>query len=84
VTLFVGSSKINREVGNFITFSHPQGYAHHAYNFTPDLAENDHFNLTWQGNVRLLLQFSTALTQAEFEIIIKIDRSKKVICDFAI
>jgi hypothetical protein len=91
MSLFIGSNKVNRDEGNFITRTdYPNGYALYAYDLTPDLAENDHFNLSKQGNVRLLLKFAAALTRAvtvvayaEFENIIEIDRSRNVIYDFS-
>jgi hypothetical protein len=91
MSLFIGSNKVNRDEGNFITRTdYPNGYAMYAYDLTPDLAENDHFNLSKQGNVRLLLKFAAALTRAvtvvayaEFENIIEIDRSRNAIYDFS-
>jgi len=90
MSLFSGSGKINRDEGNFIARTDfARGYGLYAYDLTPDLAENDHFNLTRQGNVRLLLKFSAALQRtvtviayAEFENVIEIDRSRNVIFDF--
>jgi hypothetical protein len=91
MSLFIGSNKANRDEGNFITRTdYPNGYALYAYDLTPDLAENDHFNLSKKGNVRLFLKFAAALTRAvtvvayaEFENIIEIDCSRNVIYDFS-
>jgi hypothetical protein len=65
MSLFIGSDKVNRDQGNFITHSdYPNGYALYTYDLTPNLAENDHFNLSKQGNVRQLLKFAAALNRA--------------------
>lgn len=66
------------------------GYALYAFDLSPDLAEDDHFNLARHGSVRLVLKFSEALartitviTYAEFENVIEIDRNRNIIYDFA-
>ena len=58
---------------------------------SPDLAEQDHFNLLKQGSVRLVLKFRVALPEnvsvieyAEFENSIEIDRNRNVIYDFSV
>jgi len=63
----------------------------YAFDLTPDLAEDDHFNLTKQGSVRLVLKFANALTDpvtliayAEFQNVIEIDRNRNVIYDFSV
>ena len=43
------------------TFS--KGYALYAFDLTPDLGEDDHFNLAKQGSVRLVLKFREALAE---------------------
>jgi hypothetical protein len=88
--LFGGTNKINRDEGNDISRSdYANGYALYAYDLTPDLAEDDHVNLTRQGTVRLDLKFGTALAQtvtviayAEFENLIEIDRNRNIVFDF--
>jgi hypothetical protein len=88
--LFGGTNKINRDEGNDISRSdYANGYALFAYDLTPDLAENDHVNLTRQGTVRLDLKFGIALAQtvtvvayAEFENVIEIDRNRNIVFDF--
>jgi len=91
-TLFSGTGKIFRDEGNNLertVFS--RGCALFAFDLTPDLGEDDHFNLTKQGSVRLLLKFRDALAQnvtavayAEFQNVIEIDRNRNVIYDFAV
>ena len=91
LSLFAGTGKINRDDGNFINRSdYAAGYALYAFDLSPDLAEDGHFNLTREGSVRLTIKFSTALTAsvtvisyAEFENVIEIDRNRNVIFDFA-
>jgi hypothetical protein len=88
--LFGGTNKINRDEGNDISRSdYANGYALYAYDLTPDLAEDDHVNLTRQGTVRLDLKFGVALAQtvtviayAEFENVIEIDRNRNIVFDF--
>jgi hypothetical protein len=90
MTLFSGTGKANKDEGNGIDRSDfANGYALHAFDLSPDLSENDHFNLARQGSVRLDLKFGTALPNtvtvvayAEFENIIEIDRSRNVVFDF--
>ena len=91
-TLFSGTGKVFKDEGNAMdrtTFS--KGYALYAFDLTPDLGEDDHFNLTKQGSVRLVLKFRealaenvTAIAYAEFQNVIEIDRNRNVIYDFAV
>jgi hypothetical protein len=89
--LFGGTNKINRDEGNDIDRSdYAGGYALYAYDLTPDLAENDHVNLSRQGTVRLNLKFGAALAHtitvvayAEFENMIEIDRNRNIVFDFS-
>ena len=83
---------LERDEGNALdrtAFS--KGYALYAFDLTPDLEEDDHFNLTKQGSVRLVLKFRDALPEnvtviayAEFQNVIEIDRNRNVIYDFAV
>jgi len=91
MSLFTGTNKIGRDEGNYVTRGdYANGYALYAYDLTPDLAENGHFNLTRQGNIRLYLKFAAALTRAvtvvayaEFDNLIEIDRNRNIVYDFA-
>jgi len=63
-TLFSGTGKVFNDQGNALDrtdFS--RGYALYAFDLTPDLGEDDHFNLTKQGSVRLVLKFREALAE---------------------
>ena len=68
-TLFSGTGKLNRDEG--IQISRDE------YDLTADLAEDDHFSLVKQGNLRLALKFAnppphtvTVITYAEFDNVI--------------
>jgi hypothetical protein len=90
MSMYGGTGKINRDEGNNITRNdYANGYALYAFDLSPDLAEDDHFNLTHQGGLRLVLKFSAALERtisvvayAEFENVIEVDRNRNVIFDF--
>ncbi|XP_071950809.1 uncharacterized protein F54H12.2-like [Antedon mediterranea] len=89
-SLFSGSNTLFQDTGNQISRDdYPKGYSLFAFDLTPDLANAGHFNLIRQGNIRLEIQFSTALTEtinilvySEFDSIIEIDKSRNVIIDF--
>ena len=88
--LFSGTGKFTRDEGNGLDRSDfANGYALYAFDLSPDLSENEHFNLTRHGSVRLDMKFATALPHtvtvivyAEFENIIEIDRHRNVVLDF--
>ena len=68
---------------------YPHGYCLYAFDLTPDLGEEDHFNLSVDGTVRLDVAFRTALARtiniivfAEFENVIEIDRNRNILQDF--
>jgi len=59
--LFTGINKINRDEGKYVSREdYVRGYSLYVHNLSPDLTENDHFNLIRQGNVRLVLKFAEA------------------------
>jgi len=90
MSLFSGTGKVQRDEGNDISREdYPGGYALYAFDLTPDLAEEGHFNLVKEGSVRLDLKFTAALANtinviayAEFENVIEIDRNRNVIFDY--
>ena len=58
---------------------------------SPDLGDDDHFNLAKQGGVRVDLKFRaglpntvTVVAYAEFENVIEIDRNRNVVFDFGL
>ena len=91
MSLFTGTNKINRDEGNYISREdYSRGYSLYVYDLSPDLGENDHFNLVRQGNVRLVLKFAndlqravSAVVYAEFDSLIEVDRDRNIIYDFA-
>ena len=91
LSLFSGTGKINHDDGNFVTRDdYPKGYVLYAYDLSPDLAEDDHFNLSREGSVRLVMRFGQALetsvtviAYAEFENVVEVDRNRNVLFDFA-
>ena len=91
-TLFSGIGKLFKDEGNAIDrAAFGSGYALYAFDLTPDLGEDDHFSLTRQGSVRLVLKFGEALNNpvsviayAEFQNEIEIDRHRNVIYDFSV
>jgi len=83
--------KVFKDEGNGVDrTSFSKGYALYAFDLTPDLGEDDQFNLTKQGSVRLVLKFDDVLTEnvsviayAEFQNVVEIDKNRNVIYDFA-
>ena len=54
MSLISGKGKENRDEGNDIAREYyPNGYALYAFDISPNLAEEGHFNLEKQGTVRL-------------------------------
>jgi len=90
--LFSGTGKLFRDEGNALDRnSFIDGFALYAFDLTPDLAEDHHFNLTKQGSVRLVLKFADSLTEpvtviayAEFQNVIEIYRNRNMIYDFSV
>lgn len=90
MSLFSGARKENSDEGNCIDrIEYAKGYSLYVFDLTPDLNENDSFNLARSGSVRVGMKFAVALEKtitivafAEFENIIEIDRSRNVIFDY--
>ena len=90
MNLFSGTGKENRDEGNDIAREdYPIGHALYAFDLSPDLAEEGHFNLAKQGTVRVELKFRTVLSNtvtvvayAEFGNVIEIDRNRNIVYDF--
>lgn len=90
MSLFSGTGKQQKDEGNDIDRSdYPGGYAIYAFDLTPDLAEEGHFNLAREGNVRVDIKFGNALAAtinviayAEFENVIEIDRNRNILFDY--
>jgi hypothetical protein len=92
MNLFSGTGKENQDEGNDISRNEfDKGYALYVYDLTPDMSENDSYNLIKSGNVRIEMKFDVALANtvtivafAEFENIIEIDRNRNITADFSI
>jgi hypothetical protein len=90
MSLFSGTGKQQRDEGNDISREdYAGGYALYAFDLTPDMAEEGHFNLSKEGRVRVDLKFTAGLPNtinviayAEFENVIEIDRNRNVIFDY--
>ena len=91
MSLFTGTGKQFADIGNNIRRNeYHRGYTLYAFDLTPDLGEDDHFNLLKEGNVRVDMKFADPLPNtinvivyAEFENIIEIDRSRNIIFDYS-
>ena len=91
MTLFSGTGKQFQDEGCFIDREeYAKGYSLYAFDLTPDMAEEGHFNLIKEGNVRVDVKFSVALPNTinviaygEFENVIEIDRSKNILFDYS-
>jgi hypothetical protein len=89
-SLFGGTKKINRDESNDIFRSeYANGYMLFACDLTPEIAEDDHLNLTRQGTVQQDLKFAeplaltvTVVCYAEFHNVIEVDRNRTVVFDF--
>jgi len=87
-TLFSG---FNQDKGIYLTRDeYAEGYTLFAFDLSPDLCEGPHLNLQHQGNLRVEMKFSQALSKtisvliyAEFENVIEVTKSRHVLCDFA-
>src|SRR6266536_5161155 len=90
MSLFSGTGKLQKDEGNYIAREdYPGGYTLYAFDLTPDLADEGHFNLVKNGNLRLEMKFAQALPHtinviayAEFENVLQIDRNRNVIYDY--
>ena len=91
MSLFTGTGTQFEDAGYGIQRDeYGRGYTLYAFDLTPDLSEDDHFNLVREGNVRIDMKFSVALPNtinvivyAEFENIIEIDRTRNVKFDYS-
>ena len=87
MSLFSGTGKLQKDEGNLISREdYSGGYALYAFDLTPDLSEDDHFNLNRDGSLRVDMKFANPLiatinviVYAEFENVIEIDRNRNVL-----
>lgn len=91
MSLFSGTGKQQKDEGIDIERGdYPGGYALYAFDLTPDLGENDHFNLNHEGSLRVDIKFANPLPNtinvicyAETQNVIEIDRNRNVIFDYS-
>lgn len=89
-SLFTGTDKSVYDSGNFIKREeYPKGYTLFAFDLTGDLCNGDHFNLVRSGNLRLNLQFASALQEPvtciiylEYQNLIEINKNRQIIFDY--
>lgn len=90
LTIFSDTGKLFDDCGNDITReAYKKGFALWVFDMTPDQEEGHHMNLVKEGNLRLDMTFSEALTDTttvlvygEFDNVIEIDRARNIIKDF--
>ena len=88
--LFSGTGKLSQDAGNQINRGdYASGYTAFCFDLSPDHCSGDHCELTKQGNLRIELHFGQALANtvnliiyAEFQNVIEIDASRKVLYDY--
>src|SRR5215469_16422330 len=81
MSIFSATGNYQKGEGTDITrYDYPGGFALYCFDLSPDMAENDHNNLTKESSVRLEGRFSVVLRNtvnaviyAEYENIIEID-----------
>ena len=89
-TLFKGFDKLSGEKSSIIKREDwPRGYSLFAFDLTPDYDDDDHYPLIRHGNLRLEINFNTALAStiniivyAEFDNIIEISSNRTVQFDY--
>ena len=89
-TLFTALNKFGQDEGNQISRSdYPAGYTLFAFDLSPDLENDGHFNEMKSGPMRLELHFAKPLPNtinvivlAEFENTIEINNSRSVLFDY--
>ena len=89
-TLYTGTGRLFCDEGLDINREeYPNGYALYAFDLSPDLTDDDRFDLLRTGSVRLQLKFSQDLQQpitlivyAEYQNIIEITKNRNVLYDF--
>jgi len=90
-TLFMGTGRLFHDEGLMIDrLDFPQGNCLYAFDLSPDLTDDEKFDLLRTGSVRLQLKFSeqlehpiTLIIYAEYQNIIEIDSNRNVVFDFS-
>ena len=89
-TLFTALHKCGQDEGNQISSNdYPAGYTLFAFDLTPDLENDGHFNDVKSGPMRLEIHFAKPLPNtinviilAEFENTIEINHSRNILFDY--
>ena len=91
LTLFAATGKLHTDEGldiNRTDFA--GGYALYAFDLTPDMSEDGHFNLIRDGSFRLEVKFAKPLPNtvnviiyAEFEHVLEILRNREILLESA-
>jgi len=87
-TLFGDTGKLFHDEGNDISRSeYSNGYVLYAFDLSPDLTDNEDFDLSKMGSVRLQAKFADALatpvTLIAYAEFLEIDNNRNVIYDFS-
>ena len=90
-SLFSGIGKSYSDEGNQISRQdYGQGYTLFAFDLTPDLQEDSHFEVIKDGTVKLEMHFAqglastiTVLVYAEFDNLIEVDRARNISFDYS-
>jgi len=90
-SLYTGTGRLFYDDGLAIDrVEYPCEYALYAFDLSPDLTDDEKFELLRSGTVRLQLKFSrrlanpiTIIIYAEYQNMIEIDRNRNVLHDFA-
>jgi len=90
-SLYTGTGRLFYDEGLAIDrVDYPFGYALYAFDLSPDLTDDEKFELLRTGSVRLQLKFGqrlehpiTIIICAEYQNMIEIDKNWNVLHDFA-
>jgi len=90
-SLFTGTGRVFFDEGLAINcVEYKNGYALYAFDLSLDLTNDEKFELLRTGSVRLQIKFAeqtphaiTIIMYCEYQNLIKIDRNRNVIYDFA-
>ena len=82
---------MNKDVGNNISRNEfNRGYTLFSVDLSPELNDDNHFDLVRKGSVRLEMRFSEPLpitvnviVYSEFQNILHIDKNRNVVFDYA-
>ena len=91
-SLFMGTNLAGNDCGNGIDrMDYPKGYSLYAFDLSPDLCNDEHFNLIKTGNIRLALTFSEGLdthcnciVYLEYQNMIEINKNRQILFDYTI